>query len=232
MPPKAMFKNKDRPGGMEYGCCAPCNHGSRTSDATAAFVAHSTSGDDWKVPRLVELFGTIKLHEPDFPAEFFRSGNQRDIHLKQASGLITSAKKVRLDGPVVNRHLTIFSAKLGMALFREHTGEPMPENSGVFLNWFGTPSIEQSPSANALIDMLPELGELKQGTKQSKDQFIYHYLSDSKTVVAAFMRFHTSLHINVVAIADLAKYGRHLSNNNRLTLVKHGELLNLMKSEK
>jgi hypothetical protein len=76
MPPQAMFKNKDRPSGMEYGSCEDCNTGTRTSDAMAAFLAHGTIGDDWKVPRLAELLGTIKKHEPRFSAEFFREENQ------------------------------------------------------------------------------------------------------------------------------------------------------------
>jgi hypothetical protein len=228
MPPKAMFKYKHRSSGLEFGCCVACNNGTRTSDAIACFIAHTPSDrpqDEWKIERSLQLYDTIKQQEPNFRSEFWREQKHKKIFVKQPSGLLTPAVKVRLDGPIVNRHLDVFSAKLGMAIFREHVGSPMTKGSGVYVSWFGTPDNRRAENANRLIDRLPHTGELKQGRKQSKDQFVYRYRSDDTSFVAAIIGFHSNLHILTLAVADIAAQPMSATSVDGRTLVKYGELL-------
>ena len=228
MPPKAMFKCKNRPSGMEYGSCESCNNGTRTSDAIAAFIAHATIDTAWKAERSEELLKTIIQQEPNFRTEFFRVEKRQDIYLPHPSGRIAPAKKVRVDGPIAIKHLTAFSAKLGMALFREHIGKPMSQNSGVYMSWFGTPTRDQTSTTKSILEKMPYKGELRQGKKQFDDQFVYCYFTAEDLILAATIKFHESLHINVVAVEDLAKPHLEASAFNGLIFVKFGELLKIV----
>ena len=39
MPPKAMFRGRVRPSGMEFAACQSCNNGTSAADLVASFVA-------------------------------------------------------------------------------------------------------------------------------------------------------------------------------------------------
>jgi hypothetical protein len=67
MPPRGMFRGRQRPGGMEYGVCHACNNGTRGPDAVAALMAllHPNNLEGtWQAEKDRKLFGAIDAHAP------------------------------------------------------------------------------------------------------------------------------------------------------------------------
>ncbi len=52
------------------------------------------------------------------------------------SGLLGPAKGIHADRPRLNAYLDVFSAKLGMALYRELVGVSLPLDGAVYSTWF------------------------------------------------------------------------------------------------
>ncbi len=199
MPPRAMFKDRHRFSGLEFGSCVSCNTGTKAADAIASFMAHIDvfSGDDeWKVKAAKKLLETAEQHQLGFKSELF-SIEKRRWRFDQ-SGILRDTVEVNGAGPILKRNLDIFSAKIGMALFSEHVGQPLSENEGVSTKWFLNAGLAQK-EAESYLSILPIAGELRQGAKHSIEQFSYRYNCDKKSTFAALIGFHKNLHIFALA---------------------------------
>lgn len=131
MPPRGMFRNSHRPSGMEFGTCVDCNNGTRGSDAVAMLLAHlpplHVGRTSWQAKRLEELKSTVRQHAPGILEEI-GAPNKHHYEWMRPNGseIARRAVRVSMDGPLVAAHLSVFGAKLGMALYREHVGSAIP----------------------------------------------------------------------------------------------------------
>jgi hypothetical protein len=67
MPPVSMFRDRQRPGAMEYGACKSCNEGTGGSDAVAALLArvHPHNGfGGWQESEILNLVRRVDIHAP------------------------------------------------------------------------------------------------------------------------------------------------------------------------
>jgi hypothetical protein len=67
MPTRGIFRDRQRPGAMEYGACKACNNGTRGSDAVAAVMAlmHPDNGEgSWQAEEILKLISAIDTHAP------------------------------------------------------------------------------------------------------------------------------------------------------------------------
>jgi hypothetical protein len=234
MPPKAMFKNPSRLSGMEFGCCEKCNTGTKSSDAIASFIAHISPTDSfenqWQLPVMKQLLSTANQLEPGFEEEFFNRRKTEYTYRKNEFGFLMPVVKIDADGPILKRNMTVFSAKMGMALYREHVGKPMAENSGIFVKWFLNAGLNEA-EAHGFLSFLPAVGEIKQGKQRSIKQFGYRYNCDDRSLIMAMIGFHSNLHILVAATSDLDTFGKVLSQYKGITFVKFGELTKLLEAK-
>ena len=118
-------------------------------------------------------------------------------------------------------------SKLGMALYREHVGEPLPLGGGVYTMWFLNSGLSEE-TAHGMLGILPGYSTLKQGRrKNAAGQFDYRFNSDDRSIVAALTHFHSNIHFFTVSMADPALYGfpRPMPFT---ALVRPGELLKFM----
>ena len=199
MPPKSMFPNSHRLSGMEFAACLNCNHSTRAADAAASFLARLSPSNVVNEPELQEarkLLRTLTTIAPGFVRELFdqRTARGRDSFYGRKRKLI-------LDGPVTHALLRAFSAKLGMALYREHVSEPLPEEGMVFTQHYLNAGLQRD-EAEATLKILPALGQLRQGRQSSGRLFNYRYNSDNKTVVAALAAFNDNFFVRVFATCD------------------------------
>jgi hypothetical protein len=102
------------------------------------------------------------------------------------------------DGPLLKTYLTAFGAKIGMALYREYIGTPLPLTGGVLTTSFLNFGLAQK-TADIILTIAPQFGTLTQGRFQVPEQFAYRYNTDGKSVVFALIRFHSGLHIVIFA---------------------------------
>jgi hypothetical protein len=125
--------------------------------------------------------------------------------MRSPSGLLQPMTAIRVDGPLTKAYLTAFSAKLAMALYREHIGAPLPLDGGVRLAFFLNAGL--SPKAgDAMLEKLPVPGTLRQGKFTVPEQFAYRFNHDGKSIIAALAGFNSNLHMLMVATSNPGFY--------------------------
>ncbi len=177
-----------------------------------------------------KLRNTADQLEPGFHEEFFSQQKTQRGYRKNEFGFRMPVVKFEANGPIIKRNMTAFSAKLAMALFREHVGKPLVEGSGVFVKWFLNAGLSEK-QALGYLSILPIAGELRQGNQRSIEQFGYRFNSDDKSLLVAMVGFHSNLHIFLAATSDLDTYGEAFSKFDELIFVKFGGLLNVLATD-
>lgn len=204
MPPKAMFPNSYRLNGMEYASCDDCNHATRAADAAASFFARISPSNAINELELVEarkLVGTMARIAPAFVREVFDDRKAKHIWAKGRDSVYGRKTQLVLDGPITQALLSAFSAKLGMAFYREYVGHALPLGGQVFTQHYLNSGLHRQ-EAEAILRILPVQGELRQGRLVSGRLFNYRYNTDNKTIVAAFAAFNDNFFVRVFATRD------------------------------
>ncbi len=199
MPPRGLFKDKDRPSGWEFACCNRCNEGTRGADAVAQFVSkiEAISENSWKQESLLKLKSALQIHAPSVFHEILKADTWTDA-LVNRRGLLHPVKSVRLNGPETKRYLDIFAAKIAMAAFHTYTKRPLNMDSIIYTQWYLNGGIQQK-EYDHVVSIMPHYAELKQGIKSSGRQFSLKYNTNNNDIVAAMFSFHESLHITIIA---------------------------------
>ena len=133
MPPIGMFRKRDRPSGMEYPSCDACNNGTSAADSVASFIARIDQQGgmgDWRTQEAIAQRGMLEAIAPGFISELFHEDKAEDQWI-QKDGVLQRFTVVRADGLLTKAYLNVFSAKLAMAMYREHIGEALPLDGAV-----------------------------------------------------------------------------------------------------
>ena len=158
MPTRGIFRDRQRPGAMEYGACKACNNGTRGSDAVAAVMAlmHPDNGEgSWQAEEILKLISAIDTHAPGVREEMSLPGKSNyEWARRPGSGLLQRVVRVHADGPCVKAHLSVFGAKLAMALYREHVGVALPLDGAVWCQFALNAGMTQE-NLNARVKILP-----------------------------------------------------------------------------
>jgi hypothetical protein len=123
-----MFQAKSRLSGMEFASCSRCDNGTSAADLVASFfarISHDMTPNDWQVREMVDRKAILELKAPGVVRELFRPDKNHEIWQQTKAGFLKLIK-INADGPLLSGYLTVFASKLGMALFREHVGQPLP----------------------------------------------------------------------------------------------------------
>jgi hypothetical protein len=188
MPSRGMLRGKERPSGMEYAACAACNNGTRGADAVAALMARIHPDNDqgsWRAEEMRKLVSAVDAHAPGVRQEMSQPKKARSEWLRRPdSGLLQRVVRVHADGPRMKANLSVYGAKLAMALYREHVGSALPLHGEVWCQFAFNGGMTQE-HLDARVRILPVHETLRQGRKNVADQFAYRYNCDGRTVVAA-----------------------------------------------
>jgi hypothetical protein len=213
MPPVAMFVSRKRPSGFEFAACEECNRTTSAADLVASFFARldrSYSGDKTLILEAQQRRDKVAQLAPGVLEELFRQDKASTIWRPEHGLVAKPFFKINVDGPTTKAYLTVFGAKLGMALYRQHVGHALPLHGGVHVNWYLNAGLAQS-TAEGLLQKLPGLGWLRQGSFEVREQFAYRYNCDDRSVVAALAGFHSNLHIFVIATCTPDLFGMPFS---------------------
>lgn len=224
MPPVGMFRHRARPSGLEFPSCQQCNNGTSAADLVACFMAHITPFDeDWRTEAVQRFVQNLRRKAPGLTDELMRPEKAERKWLWTPGGILRESHKIKADGPILKRHMDTFSAKLAMALFCEHIGEPLPQNGVVFTTWYLNAGLTQK-GAEALLSIMPIIGELRQGSKVVTEQFGYRYNSDDREIIAALIGFHSNLHILAIATSNAERYSSFAEQPN-IVVSRPGEFI-------
>jgi hypothetical protein len=125
MLPRIMFRGKLRPGDMEFGCCKACNEGTGGADVVAAVISRLHPDHDeesWQHKEVCKLIRPLDKFAPGVRDEMRQGSRQEGWVRRPKSDLLQRVILRQADGPRLKVYLTIFAAKLAMALYREHVG--------------------------------------------------------------------------------------------------------------
>ncbi|CAL4868204.1 hypothetical protein MMA231_02479 [Asticcacaulis sp. MM231] len=198
MPPKIMFTKKDRPPGMEFATCKACNNGTGKVDLVASLFARLSAGgalSENELRDLRKIRDGVMNNAPEVITEIL-SDNVPVAH----NPLLPNSAVVKGDLPVGigSTYLDVFSAKLGMAMFREYMGHRLPNFGNVHSAWFLSGGLDEL-GAQAFLEILPISTMLSQGAKKSGKQFNAAINTDNRRIVAVFARFHGGLSVFSIA---------------------------------
>jgi hypothetical protein len=208
MPPRAIFGPGQRPSGLEFASCAVCNFASRASDSAAAFlalIAPNHDVDPLGIERAQKLLSTLARQAPSFVVEVFDPAKSELVWAKGRSNVFGRMRRLTLDGSVTTALVQAFGAKLGMALYREHVGAPLPLGGQVFVQHYFNASLYRE-EVEATLSILPMFGQLRQGSKQSGIVFNYRFNTDEKAILAVFAAFNDNLFFRIFAVSDPIYY--------------------------
>jgi len=202
MPPRGLFRNKDRPSGWEFACCSSCNQETRGSDAVAQLLAFvdpiniTEPEKSWKLQAMTKVTGAVDAHAPGVLKEIFDYRSWTNS-LVRKRGLIHRVRQSQASGIQTKFHLDRFSAKFGMASFRHFTGRELGMNGLIFTQWYLNAGLSQE-TFTAHLSILPGHHELTQGTKTSGEQFSVWFNTDKKNITAVLGTFHSNLFIQCI----------------------------------
>jgi len=225
MPPTSMFPQRNRPSGMEFAACECCNHATRAADALASFVsriAPSNVVDARELQEARRLLRTLQYISPECVREIFDERKAVRVWERGRDPIFGPKVQLVLDGPITTLMMRAFGAKLGMALFRELIGVPLPADGEVFTQHYFNQGLRRR-EAELMTSILPAFGELKQGKKISGKLFNYRYNTDFSSIVAALVAFNDNFFVRVFATSDL-KLKEALRQHHSLPSVRLGGL--------
>jgi hypothetical protein len=179
MPPAMMFRGKQRPKGLEFPTCAPCNHGTGHADLVASLVGRfdpdAVAGDKQGQKDFLKLVDAISNNIPGLFNEMQMGTAGQKLARRELVGLPPELDVMRANGPLMTKYMRTFAAKLGFALHYEAFGFPVPEIGAVQPMWFTNVQAAKGELPVQIIEALPPMKTLQQGRKEVSDQFEYSW---------------------------------------------------------
>ncbi|MBA2400765.1 MAG: hypothetical protein H0V72_19085 [Bradyrhizobium sp.] len=217
MPPIQIFFGRHRPRGLEFPACVGCNKQTGHSDLVAAMLARSLTepeGAASRVPEFEKVLSAVANNVPGLLEEMkvFRAAEKL---ARKRHGLADDMHPLRVDGPILSRHILTFAAKLGFALHFETTGAVIPPGGGVMVMWFTNLQAMRGDIPQGLLDLLPAPKSLHQGRMNVGSQFQYSTAVGEHGHMLYYATFNNSFAVSGVTAIDrsiwLAEYAEKFS---------------------
>lgn len=175
MPPRIMFRLSQRPKGLEFPSCGPCNQGTSRLDVVASFMARtfpgiSNSADESEWERVIREVDRVA---PELRREMWMPEDEMQLMLKNESLVEPGLAALRANGPVLGAHMQAFAAKIGFALHYEASGTFVPAEGRVQVRWFTSSEVYHDQLPASLKASIQEVQLMRQGKITSLGDFEY-----------------------------------------------------------
>ena len=133
-----MFTHRRRPKGLEVPACYACNQATKHHEQVAAMLgriypdASTTAGDE----EVGKIMKAVSTNVPGLLEEMAPSPSQRERFAKANVNFPNLGGILNASGPLLNRSIQVFGAKLGYALYYDSTERVIPLGGGVAVRWF------------------------------------------------------------------------------------------------
>ncbi|MCK1312007.1 hypothetical protein [Bradyrhizobium sp. 23] len=228
VPPIIMFAQRQRPKGLEFGSCEPCNGGTKHADLVAAMLGRSMpdSGTDAGRAEMKSIFSAVNnnipglLQEMHIPRELQTAAGWR----KQNGGLL------RTDGPLVSSHMQTFAFKIGFSLYYELTKKVLPKSGGVVARWFSNVDRLDGTFPQSVFEHLLPPTTLRQGKFEVPDQFEYQWrLAEGDRMAMFLATFRQSFAVLAFAATDRGLLDAETKH--AFEICAPGELISILRRE-
>jgi hypothetical protein len=189
-PPISVFDGRQRPAGLEFGCCADCHEGTRQMDNIVAMLSRLYPEATTRAARAEVnkyIAGFVNNHRD--LADIFRSDGETIMFRGAPATMIDISKETRL-----NSAMSAFAARLGLALYRHTIGKPAPVHATVAARWYSNHDIELGEYPEEMVAAMGAPKSLQMGRQHVYPQFRYWAGTppDSTDYFASFAVFRES----------------------------------------
>lgn len=211
VPSRQMFSLKRRPKGLEMPACHTCNQGTRNHEQVAAMLGRiypdgATHAEREEAGRIMKA---VKKNVPSLLEEMIPSIKQEQKFIAAQPSLPMGAAGVlNCRGPLLNRSIQCFGAKLGLALYYETTnGHIVPLDGGVAVRWFSNFEAATGEIPESIFRLLGSPETLTQGKWGVGDQFSYAFaIADKAEMAAYYATFRKSFAVVSWVCRDAARF--------------------------
>ncbi len=176
-PPRIMFVLKQRPKGLEFPCCEACNSGSKGDEQVAAFLArlYPDPATQAEAGELEKLTDAIINNHPGLLEEMRPQPRHAMALHHNRERLPNEIHALNASGPLLNRAILRFAAKLCCAMRYHATGIFMPKKGAIEVRWMTNYQAIMGEYPESIHSIF-ELGStIRQGTKHVGDQFRHSF---------------------------------------------------------
>jgi hypothetical protein len=231
VPPRAMFRGRRRPKGLEFASCKNCNEGTGRADLVAALLSRVApdARDEEEEAELKKLLSGVSNNVP---------GLLEEMHL-DAPGKAAARNRLpqpveggflRVDGPIVSAHMQTFATKLGFALYYEIAGRIVPIDGGVAARWFSNVDQLEGTFPQSVFDVLLPAETLRQGKLNVSDQFNFQWrIAEGDRMAMFFASFRDSFAVLAFVTTDRALL--NVETEHPLRIVSPRNLMKFLKSD-
>jgi hypothetical protein len=212
MPPRIFFRAKLRPGQFEFPSCHPCNQGTKDTDQLIAWLGrvYPDATNEMDKADVKKILKGLENNQPEVLKEMYIGPPGQELARKRVP-IDEEGGFLRLDGPLVSRHLDVFGCKLGLAMHWERTGKIVPATGGVAVRYYSNVEALEGKLPKELLSLLPGPQTLRQGKWEVADQFQYaaQVTADHKMGLF-FASFRLSLSVAAVSAMDRSLFGHRM----------------------
>jgi hypothetical protein len=177
MPPITIFDQPQRPSGLEFSACDPCNGNSdgRLAEKIVGLLSRMFPDPSTDVGRkeLERLYCEFARHHPDVLTEMQPTEDQLTKFQGQQANLPISGHPLNVSGPRVNNAMNLFAAKLALALHFKRTGNIASTSAVVAGRWYSNYQVYTEGIPEVLLKMVGDPSTLVQGKWSVGEQFAY-----------------------------------------------------------
>jgi len=145
-----------------------------------------------------ELTNILQGVDNNWPGliEELRPSFRQEKLIRNQEGTPDGAGALNCTGPILNRAISRFGAKIAYALHFEETGKPVPNGGAAAVWWLTNFQSLQGDLPNDLLALMTGSKTLRQGRKEVSEQFGYDSIrSDTGSMSAHFATFRFSFAI-------------------------------------
>lgn len=210
MPPRMMFRGKQRPKGLEFPSCRPCNGGTSQSDIVASLIGRLYPDPTTQVEadEFQKLLLSVQKNVPGLLEEMRTRRAGEKLEVKRL-GVHPDSGIMRADGPILTKHMKVFGAKMGFALHTEAFKMPVPLRGGVMPIWYSNAQAIRGELPENLLTFLPPLNTLRMGRMEVSDQFGFTWaITEERGNGLFFATFRESFAVAAITALDQSFFNR------------------------
>lgn len=210
VPSVQMFSLRRRPKGLEVPACDACNQATKQHEQVAAMLGRMyytggpTSAEARELGRIMRAVGNNNpglLEEMDASPRQLERFSRAGVNLPGVGGVFNAS------GPLVNRSIQAFGAKLGYALFYSTIHRIIPSTGGVAVRWYSNYDKMTGRIPSDLLRILGPPNTLRQGRWDASDQFNYLFaMTDGAEMAVYFSTFRQSFAVVSLVSDDVTRF--------------------------
>jgi hypothetical protein len=211
MPPRMMFRGKQRPKGLEFPSCRPCNGGTSQSDIVSSLIGRLSPDPttQMEADEFKKLLLSVHQNVPGLLEELETTREQEELAVKQL-GVDPDNGIMRANGPILTRHMKVFGSKMGFALHHEALSAPVPPEGGVLPIWYSNVQALRGELPQNLLHFLPELNTLRMGKMKVSDQFEFSWaVTQERRNTFVFATFRKAFAVAAFTAMERSFFERH-----------------------